>query len=82
MAKIKISINRGFFICRERTREVIQSLVVCESVGWRSEVSSKASDGDRRKRFCDGEVVLQRQWGSATKMGFCDGDGVKSGRGL
>jgi hypothetical protein len=27
-----------------------QSLVVCKSVGWRSEVGSKASNGDRRKR--------------------------------
>jgi hypothetical protein len=69
MAQIKISITRGFYICRERTREGTQSLVVCESVGWRSEVGSEASDGDGRKRFCDGEAVLRRRWGSATVMG-------------
>ncbi|KAE8076760.1 hypothetical protein FH972_015387 [Carpinus fangiana] len=55
MAQIKISINRGFYICRERTREGTQSLVVCESVGWRSEVGSEVSGGDGRKRFCDGD---------------------------
>jgi hypothetical protein len=70
MAQIKISINRGFCICRERTREGTQSLVVCESIGWRSEVGSEVSDRDGRKRFWDEDEV------------FCDGDGVKSGRGL
>jgi hypothetical protein len=63
MAQIKISINRGFYICRERTREGTQSLVVCESVGWRSEVGSEASDRDGRKRFCDGKVIMRRRWG-------------------
>jgi hypothetical protein len=61
--------------------------VVCESVGWRSEVDSEASDGDGRKQFYDGEVVLRRgsgsatgevilrrRWGSATKIEFCDRD--------
>jgi hypothetical protein len=63
MAKIKISINRRFYTCKERTREGTQSLVVCESVGWRSEVGNKVSDEDGRKWFCDREAVLRRRWG-------------------
>jgi hypothetical protein len=63
MAQIKISINRGFCICRERTREGTQSLVACESIGWRSEVGSEASDGDGRKWFYDEDGVLVTDMG-------------------
>ena len=38
------------FVPQPARERGIQSLVVCESVGWRSEVGSKASDRDRRKR--------------------------------